>query len=125
MDAIHYKLLCINVNDIDQIIEEIRNGRLNTSLRNINELGFNQQSILKIFILAGDTKHLYVVSYTTPLQKVFHMNAMYDDQDLGYSNAATGLLQEVLMVASVTIKKIFPTKKKNEVHRETCEYNWY
>ena len=31
-DAIHYKLLHINVNDIDKLMEEIRNERLNTSL---------------------------------------------------------------------------------------------
>ena len=41
-DAIHYKLLRINVNNIDKLMKEIRNERLNTSPQNINELGFNQ-----------------------------------------------------------------------------------
>ena len=38
-DAIHYKLLKINVNDIDELIEEICTCRFNNSLRNNNELG--------------------------------------------------------------------------------------
>ena len=62
-------------------MKEICTGRLNTSLRNINELGFNQQSILKITIFAGDVKRLSDVSYTTPLQKSYHMNATDDDKE--------------------------------------------
>ena len=66
-DAIHYKLLRINVNDIDQLIKEICTSRINTSLQNINKLGFNRQSILKRTIFAEDAKRLPTVSYTTPL----------------------------------------------------------
>ena len=109
-NAIHYKLLRINANDIDQSMKEICTGRLNTSFENINDLGFNRQSILKIIILAGDAKRLPAVSYTTPLQEVLHMNATDDDKELDYSNAATDVLQEVLMTAPLTIKKQFPIK---------------
>ena len=101
-------------------MKEICTGRLNTSLQNINELGFNRQSILKITIFTGDAKRLSAVSYTTPLQEVFHMNATDDDKELDYSNAAIDVLQEVLMTASLTMKKLFPIKWINEVFCNSC-----
>ena len=118
-DAIYYKLLHINVNDIDQLVKEIHTSRLNTFPQNINELGIKQQSILKITILAGDAKRLSAVSYTIPLQKVFHMNATDNDKELNYSNAATDALQKDLMTASLTMKKLFPIKWTNEV---SCKF---
>ena len=53
-DAIHYKLLRININTIDQLTKGIRTGWVDNSLQNINDLGFSRQFILKITIFAGD-----------------------------------------------------------------------
>ena len=70
---------------------------------------------MKISVLAKDAKLLSTVTYTTPLQEVLHMNLKDDDKDLAYSNATTDLLQEVLMMFSLTLKKIFPATLANEV----------
>ena len=113
-NAIHYKLLRINVNHIDKLTKEIRLERLNTSLQNIHELGFNPRSHLKMTNLAKEAKILSAMSYTTPLQEVFRMNPMEDDKDLAYFNATTDLLQEILMTVSLTMQKLFPTNGANE-----------
>ena len=69
-------------------------------------------------ILAKEAKDLSAISYTTPLQEVFHMNQTDNDKDLAYSNATTNLLQEVLMKVFLTMKKLFPTTWANEVFRK-------
>ena len=81
-DAIYYKLLRINVNHIDKLTKDIRNERLNTYLRNIHELGFNLQSLLKMSPLAREAKTLSSISYSTPFQELFHTNPTDDDKDL-------------------------------------------
>ena len=43
------------------------------------------------------------------------MNPTDNDRDLGYSNATIDFLQEVLMMNSLTMKKLFPTTSANEV----------
>ena len=111
-DAIHYKLLH---NNIDKLMAGIRNYCLNTSLWNISELGFNQKSILKMFIITKDSKSLSAVSCTTPLQEVFHMNSTDDDKNLAYSNATIDFLQKVLMMVSFTKKKLYLTTWTNGV----------
>ena len=94
-DAINYKLLRIDVNNIDKLMKAIRNGCLNIFLRNVYELGFNQQSLLKMATLAKKATSLLTISYTTALQEVYHMNPTDDAQDLTYSNVTTYPLQEV------------------------------
>ena len=51
------------------------------------------------------------------------MNPTDDDIDLAYSNATTDLLQEVLMMVSLTMKKLFPTTWANEVLRKLLLIN--
>ena len=51
------------------------------------------------------------------------MNPTDDDKDLVYSNATTDLLQEVLMMVSLTMQKLFPTKWANEVLRKLILIN--
>ena len=114
-NPVYYKLFCINVNNIDKLIKEICNEYLNTSLRNIHLLDFNPQSLLKISTLAKEAKSLFAISYITSLQILFHMNPTDDDKDLAYSNATIDLLQEVLMIASLIIQKLFPTAWANEM----------
>ena len=114
-DAIHYKLLCVNINNIDQLMKEICTGQVNISLKNIRELGFSRNSILKITIFAGEVKRISAASYTTPLQEVFRLNTSYDDNELDFINTTTETLQEVLLVVSVTMNKLFPVKWTNEV----------
>ena len=48
------------------------------------------------------------------------MNVTEDDKELDYSNAAIDVLQEVLMTASLTMKKLFPIKWINEVFCNSC-----
>ena len=50
-------------------------------------------------ILAKVAKSLLAISYTTPLQEVFHINPTNDDKDLVYSNVTTDLLQEVHVIS--------------------------
>ena len=122
-DAINYKLLRIDVNNIDKLMKEIRYGRLNVSLQNINELGFTQHTLLKMATLAKKASSLSILSYTNPLREVFHMNPTDDDRDLAYSDVTTDLLQEVIMMVSLTMQKLFPTKWANEVLRKLILIN--
>ena len=57
-DAINFKLLRIDDNNIDKLMKAIRNERLNISLRNIHDLGFYQRFLLKMSTLAKEATSL-------------------------------------------------------------------
>ena len=117
-DVIHYKLLQINITtNIDQWMTEICTNWVNFSLRNVQEIGFNRQSILKITIFAGEAKGIPAVSstYTTPLQEVFNLNATDDDNKLDYSNTTPDIPQKVLLTVFFNMKKLFPIRWVIEV----------
>ena len=71
--------------------------------------------MLKITIFTRDIKKIPAVSYTTPLQKVFHMNATDNDNELDYSNTTTDVLKRSLLTVSFTMKELFPIRWTNEV----------
>ena len=55
------------------------------------------------------------MSYTIPLQEVFHMNATNNGNELDYSNTTTDALQEVFLAVSFTMEKPFPIRWTNKV----------
>ena len=122
-DAIHYKLLPINIMNSNQLMTEIHNNRLYTFLRNVQNFTFNQQSILKIAIVVVETKRKPAGTYNTQLQEVSHLNTIDDDKELDYSNIRTNNLQEVLLNVSLDMKTIFPIRWINEVFHKFLSIN--
>lgn len=88
-------------------------------LQNIHEFGFNQQSIPKLSIFAGDNTRLPALSYTNPLQVIFNLNAAADNNELDYSNSTTNILQEIIPTIFLHMKKLFPI---NWTHEVFCKF---
>ena len=114
-DAIHCKLLWINITHINQLMTEIHGNQINLSLRNVLEFAFNRQSILRITIFSGEAKRIPAVSFTTSLQEVFYLNETDSNNKLNYSNITTDILQEILVNASLDMKELFPIRWTNRV----------
>ena len=92
-------------------MKEIRNECLNTSLRNINELGFNQQSILKMCILDKNAK--VYQQYPTPLHYMKY--SIWIHRSMTKTWLTPMPQQTSYQMVPLTMKKIFPTTWTNEV----------
>lgn len=114
-EVFHYKLLWINITNIDQLMKEMHTGRVSISLRSVHGSSFNRQSILKITIFPGEGKRISAVSYTTSLQEIFNMNTTDNDNELNYSNTTIDILQKVLLTVSLNMKKLSSIRWTNEV----------
>ena len=104
-NAIHYKLLQTDIKNSNNVMVKIHNNRFNTLLRNVHEVVFNQQSLLKIAIFLEEARRKPTGTYTTPLQDASHLNTTYNDKESDYSNTTTDTPQRGLLNVALEIGK--------------------
>ena len=105
-DAFNFKLLLLDITDIDQLMAETHNNKLNDLLESIHQHTFHQGTIQKITVLIAKAQKILASTYSTPSEEIFNTDQVTGhDKELNNTTNTNKELRENLLLPALDMTK--------------------